>query len=152
MLVLVVLVVLFTGLVATYLSTRPDPKMAAGKSLSATNQATTEPSSNREDRGGTYLNYSPEILESSSGTKLLFFHASWCAQCRKLEDSIMTTQLPDNVTVIKVDYDRHQDLRQKYGVTLQTTIVKLDDRGNLVEKYVAYNEPTFAAVSRHLLE
>ena len=31
---------------------------------------------------------------------------------------------------------------KKFGVTLQTTFVKIDQQGNFVDKYVAYDEPT----------
>ncbi len=59
--------------------------------------------------------------------------------------------MPDGFTIIKVDYDSNQDLRQKYGVTLQTTFVKVDADGNGTGKYVAYEEPTFEAVKRNFL-
>ena len=55
------------------------------------------------------------------------------------------------MTVLKVDYDSNQALRQKYGVTLQTTFVEVDKDGNEIEKYVAYNEPTFDSVKANLI-
>lgn len=100
---------------------------------------------------GTYVDYSDSVIASTEGTKILFFHAPWCPQCRALEASIKSSQIPSNVTIIKVDYDTHQTLRQKYGVTIQTTLVKVDDNGSLVKKYVAYDEPTFTAVKTNLL-
>ncbi len=69
-----------------------------------------------------------------------------------LDASISKAELPDDTTIFKVDYDSNQDLRKKYGVTLQTTIVKVDADGNLVDKYVAYNEPSFEAVKENLLD
>ena len=50
------------------------------------------------------------------------------------------------MTIIKVDYDTHQDLRQKYGVTVQTTMVEVDNDGTSLQSFVVYNEPTLAAV------
>jgi hypothetical protein len=50
-----------------------------------------------------------------------------------------------------VDYDTHTALRQKYGVTLQTTIVRVDDEGKLVKKYVAYQDPSLEAVVKNTL-
>ena len=35
-------------------------------------------------------------------------------------------------------------------MTIQTTLVKVDDDGELISKHVAYDEPTLAAVSRRL--
>lgn len=101
---------------------------------------------------GEYLDYSPELVASTPGDKLLFFHASWCSQCVKLEDDIEASGVPDGVTVFKVDYDSNQDLRRKYGVTIQTTIVKVDEGGKKLGSYVAYEDPTFDSVRAALLK
>lgn len=99
---------------------------------------------------GTYQNYDEQKLAEATGTKVLFFHAPWCFQCRSIEKGIGPDTLPDNVSIFKVDYDSRQDLKKKYGVTLQTTFVVVDDQGNLVKKHVAYDEPTFDAVKKAL--
>lgn len=113
---------------------------------------TTSPSQpNQQGSAGAYVDYSSSVIASTTGTKILFFYAPWCPRCRALEASIKGTSIPDSVTIIKVDYDSNQALRQKYGVTIQTTLVKIDDDGNLVKKYVAYDEPTFASVKSNLL-
>lgn len=100
---------------------------------------------------GTYIEYSNDVIADSSGTKILFFHAPWCPQCRVLESDIVEKGVPENVTIIKVDYDSNQPLRQKYGVTLQTTVVLVDDEGNLVNKFVAYDDPSLEAIKQNLL-
>lgn len=100
---------------------------------------------------GAYKTYSEPEVAATKGTKILFFHAQWCPQCRQLDSEITAGPLPENVTIFKVNYDTAQALRQKYGVTLQTTFVKIDDAGNLVQKYVAYDEPTLAALIRNIL-
>lgn len=104
------------------------------------------------EQPGVYTTYAESKLSSTAGTKLLFFHAPWCPQCRDTEKSINDGGLPSGVTVFKVDYDSNQALRQKYGVTLQTTFVKIDDSGNKVASYVAYQEPRFSSVERELLK
>ncbi len=101
---------------------------------------------------GTYTTYSEDAALTTSGTKLLFFHAPWCPQCRDIETSINEGGIPNDVTVFKVDYDSNQALRQQYGVTLQTTFVKIDDQGNKIASYVAYEEPQFSSVERELLK
>jgi thiol-disulfide isomerase/thioredoxin len=101
---------------------------------------------------GRYVDYSPELISSTPGDKLLFFHAPWCPQCQELEADIEESGLPDGVTVFKVDYDSNQDLREQYGVTIQTTMVKVDDQGEAIDSYVAYEDPTFANVSDALLK
>ena len=100
---------------------------------------------------GAYTSYSADKVAETKGTKLLFFHAPWCPQCRELDASIKASSLPDGVTIFKVDYDSHQALRVKYGVTIQTTVVKVDDAGNKIKSYVAYDEPAFASVKKALL-
>lgn len=101
---------------------------------------------------GQYVDYSPELVASTKGDKLLFFHADWCSQCQALEEDIETSGVPDGVTIFKVDYDSNQDLRQEYGVTLQTTMVKVDDDGEKIDSYVAYEEPTLDSVTAALLQ
>jgi thiol-disulfide isomerase/thioredoxin len=125
-------------------------------------QATTETGASTDGSGGgdgdgasqagQYLDYSPELVASTPGEKLLFFHAPWCSQCVKLEDDIEASGVPDGVTVFKVDYDSNQDLRRKYGVTIQTTMVKVGDGGKKLDSYVAYEDPTFDSVSAALLK
>ena len=41
-----------------------------------------------------------------------------------------------------VDYDSRTDLRQQYGVTLQTTIVFVDDAGEKISSVVLYDDPS----------
>ena len=100
---------------------------------------------------GRYVDYTEGSFASAQGTKLLFFYAPWCPQCRALDKSIRTSELPAGVTIFKVDYDSNQPLRAKYGVTLQTTVVKTDEKGNEANTFVAYNEPTFQSVKQALL-
>lgn len=98
-----------------------------------------------------YGDYSEEAVADADGVVLLFFHAPWCPQCRSIDASINKGGVPEGVTVLKVDYDSNQALRQRYGVTLQTTFVKVDNTGKKLESYVAYQEPTFDSVKKALL-
>lgn len=100
---------------------------------------------------GKYINYDESAIAADENTKLLFFHAPWCPQCRELDADIKNRGVPDGVTIIKVDYDNSQYLRQKYGVTIQTTIVKIDKNGDFVAKYVAYDQPNLESVKQNLL-
>lgn len=101
---------------------------------------------------GRYIAYTPAALtETSNDTKVVFFHAPWCPQCRSIEKGIIADGVPAGFTILKADYDTNQALRKKYGVTLQTTFVKVDDRGEFIDKFVAYEEPTFESVKRNYL-
>lgn len=118
---------------------------------STPNSSDTEQSTPETKATGSYVDYSEAELAESSGKKVLFFHAPWCPQCRSIEQGILEQGVPKGYTILKVDYDSSTELKQKYGVTLQTTFVKLDDDNNAVDKYVAYDEPTFDAVKRKFL-
>lgn len=109
------------------------------------------PTTSPAPAAGSYADYSDEALATASGTRLLFFHAPWCPQCRALEADIKQDGVPAGVTILKVDYDSNQGLRQKYGVTIQTTVVLVDADGKLVKRYVAYESPTLDAVKANLL-
>lgn len=123
-------------------------------SPSQTRTDQSEPAKNaqpEQTQAGVYADYSTEKVAATSGTKLLFFYAPWCPQCRELDADITKNGLPAGVTVFKTDYDSNQALRQKYGVTIQTTFVKIDDNGDKIASYVSYQEPKFSAVQRELL-
>lgn len=121
--------------------------MKAPVSTSSNSNATTT----TQTAPGAYIDYSADVIANTNGTKILFFHAPWCPQCKALEASIKAGPIPTDTTIIKVDYDSNQALKQKYGVTTQTTLVLVDDNGNLVKKYVAYSTPSLSAVISNLL-
>lgn len=108
--------------------------------------------SGNNSEGGAYHDYTAETFANTTGSRWLFFHAQWCPQCRALEKSIQEGSVPNDVTIFKVDYDTQTDLKKKYGVTLQTTVVEVDDAGALVEKFVAYDDPTVFALVNALKE
>lgn len=81
----------------------------------------------------SYLAYSQGAEATMSGKqKAIFFHALWCPTCRALDGEINSrlSELPGNTVIFKADYDKDTDLRQKYGVQLQHTVVFVDDAGN----------------------
>ncbi len=90
-------------------------------------------------KAGAYEEYSQWWVQSalSEGKKVaLFFHASRCPSCRSLDKDINASisELPENTVVFKVDYDASSDLKKKYAVTTQHTIVTIDADMNLVQK------------------
>ncbi len=138
----------------TYILVRPSMGDVVGQITTPVSEDTKNDTETpiQNDTPGVYREYSDEAIASTTGTKLLFFHAPWCPQCRSIEDSIEKDGVPSGVTVFKVDYDSNQKLRQQYGVTIQTSFVKVDDSGNKVDSYVAYDEPVFSSVERELLK
>lgn len=114
--------------------------------------ATEPPTADPSKAGGEYLDIRKvAIADANNDEVFLFFHAPWCPQCRSVESGINSDGVPEGVTIIKVDYDTNQELRAKYGVTLQTTFVKVTKGGELIDKFVAYNDPQFSSVVRDFI-
>lgn len=150
---IILLTILGSGIVLLNTSgteTKFSQQSPAATESMQTSRAGTAPTTTTE-QAGAYIDYKDNTIAATPGTKLLFFHAPWCSQCRELEADIKRSGVPSGVTIIKVDYDSNQKLRQKYGVTLQTTFVKVNDEGDLIERFVAYSEPTLDSVVKNLL-
>lgn len=87
---------------------------------------------------GSYEAYGAgKLARAETGDVVLFFHASWCPSCRGLNARIEGNlgSIPEGVTILKTDYDRETELRKKYGVTYQHTLVQVDADGNLIKKW-----------------
>ncbi len=89
-------------------------------------------------KSGSYEAYSADKLaRAENGDVVLFFHASWCPSCRGLNTNIESNQksIPEGVSILKLDYDKETELKKKYGVTTQHTLVQVDKDGNLIKKW-----------------
>jgi len=98
-------------------------------------------------KNGTYEAYDvAKLANTATGNVVLFFHASWCPTCRALDVDIKNNlkNIPPNVTILDVDYDNSDALKQKYGVTIQHTLVQVDKDGNLIKKWSG--SPTLSSV------
>ena len=87
---------------------------------------------------GLYAPYSADKLAmAADGDVVLFFKASWCPSCRTLDNNIKSNlgDIPAGVTILEVDFDSSTDLKKKYGVTSQHTLVQVDQNGNQVKKW-----------------
>ena len=100
-----------------------------------------------DSQSGSYQMYSEEKLAlAQEGEVVLFFKASWCPTCRALDSDIRDnlSSIPEGVHILEVDYDEYTELRQKYGVTYQHTLVQVDQEGNQVAKWSG--SPTLSAL------
>lgn len=87
---------------------------------------------------GTYESYAiSKLAKANDGPVVLFFRASWCPTCRALDSNIRSNleNIPAGVTILDVDYDNSADLKQKYGVTYQHTLVQVNADGSLIKKW-----------------
>jgi thiol-disulfide isomerase/thioredoxin len=131
--------------------TAPDAAPSASTSPTAAEATPVPEATAPSASAGAYVDYSDDAIPQAEGRVLLFFHAPWCPQCRSVESDILAEGVPDGVTIVKVDYDSRQDLRQQYGVTLQTTFVEVDADGVELQKHVAYDDPHLDAVIAAML-
>ncbi len=88
-----------------------------------------------------YLGYSEQNSAQAKkhGNTLLFFAATmWCSNCRAIEEEIIkrNSEIPQDLTILKVDYDRDSAMKIKYGVTLQTTLILLDKEGKEIKRWI----------------
>lgn len=86
-------------------------------------------------RPGTYTSYDENVLATTEADRiLLFFHATWCPSCRALDQDIVANQanIPENVAIYRVDYDTATELKRKYGVTTQHSVVEIDRSGERI--------------------
>lgn len=104
--------------------------------------------SNTIMKTGSYEAYSPEKIAMASADHdiVLFFKANWCPSCRTVDTDIKAnlSKIPEDLTILDVDYDNSKDLKKKYGVTYQHTFVQVDKGGNLIKKWSG--SPTLKAL------
>lgn len=154
---IVVLVLLIAGAGVFAVVRGTDDEAETTATPEPTVETTASPAGESADSGearvaGSYVDYREGIIEESQGQRVLFFHAPWCPQCRSIEEGINEDGVPDGFTVIKVDYDSNQALRDKYGIKIQTSFVKVDGNGNAQdEPFVAYDDPEFSYVVDNFL-
>lgn len=84
---------------------------------------------------GRYVDYATYQADPSAyvgGRVVLFFHASWCPNCRRTDENLTAdaASIPAGLTVVKVDFDTETDLRKTYGVTQQHTFVAVGPDGS----------------------
>lgn len=90
-----------------------------------------------------YVEYSDTALAKAKrdGRAVLFFWAPWCSTCSVLDDELRekSNELPTDVTILKVNFDTQKELKRKYQIVQQHTLVQIDKNGNEVTKWVGGN-------------
>jgi len=81
-----------------------------------------------------------EVFEEEIKNNLVLvdFYATWCGPCKMMHPVI--DELNDkfqNIKIIKVDVDKHEELARKYAVMSIPTLLLIKD-GNVIEKNVGY--------------
>jgi thiol-disulfide isomerase/thioredoxin len=115
-------------------SAKPAEKPSAKASAKPSAKATAEEVA-LEGRYIDYADYAADPGAFAAGDVVLFFNASWCSKCQETDANIGRTGLPDDFTLVRVDFDSETSLRQQYGVTLQHTFVQIDESGEQLAKW-----------------
>ncbi len=87
----------------------------------------------------SYEPYSFERMEELKGKRkfALFFHASWCPTCRKIESFLLENLAGlGQATILKADFDTELELRKEYGVAVQSTVLFFDAQGAVAQKAI----------------
>lgn len=74
--------------------------------------------------------YSAKALaaaEKAGQPVALHFHADWCPTCRAQDKALQALKEEKglDVTILTVDYDSEKDLKKRFGIRMQSTIVVL---------------------------
>ena len=87
-----------------------------------------------------YYDYSATNFKKAagSGKVVLFFATNWCSTCTELDNELMneSEKLKDGITVLRLDYDRSTEFKRKYNVTVQHTLVQVDNDGKEITKWI----------------
>jgi hypothetical protein len=118
----------------------PPAETAASVETNAPEKSEEPPSDAAPSGPGSYITLAEYDADKGAyglTDVVLFFNAEWCSTCKVARDNIEAdlAGIPSDLTIVVVDFDTANDLRQKYGVTLQHTFVQVDADGNELAKW-----------------
>jgi len=128
----------------------PADQSAVEESLPQEEMTATDPpdqAAETPQSSGSYITlaeYETNSAQFDDTNVVLFFNAAWCSTCKKARENIEAdlTAIPSDLTIVMVDFDSADDLRRKYGVTLQHTFVQIDPAGNELVKWSGSSTPS----------
>jgi thiol-disulfide isomerase/thioredoxin len=113
-----------------------ESEQTSSSSLSQITNSQT-PDSSLSASKGLYVDYANfDFAQNNDKKVVLFFKASWCSTCNALDKEILAGNIPTDVAIVAVDYDSQTDLRRKYGIRIQHTLVQVDQNQNEIGKWV----------------
>lgn len=97
----------------------------------------TEPAAAASGAYITLAEYEGSKDMYAEGDVVLFFAADWCSTCQEATENLEAdpAAIPAGLAIVRVDYDNSDELKQKYGVTVQHTFVQVDAEGNELAKW-----------------
>lgn len=131
------LAVILTG-TGLYFYTRMAAPLAPAPTTTVMTETTPTPSAGEPIAGVNYLEYSPDNFAKAADKKrVIFFYAAWCPTCRPADAEFKQRiqEIPDDVVVLRANYDTESALKKQYGITYQHTFVLVDENGNAITKW-----------------
>ncbi|MBI4054219.1 MAG: thioredoxin family protein [Candidatus Doudnabacteria bacterium] len=107
---------------------------------SQSSSPTSSPQPATQPQAGVYIDYSAQALAQAQveGKRIVLnFYAPWCPFCRAADADFQANlgRLPENLVLLRVQYDSEKELKSKYGVTYQHTFVQVDEQSKQVTKW-----------------
>lgn len=86
---------------------------------------------------GVFKAYSAQAAAASDTDIVIGFFADWCPSCRALKSDINSdlSAIPAGLTILEANYDTETELKNRYGVNLQHTLVQVDSQGNKIQSW-----------------
>lgn len=99
--------------------------------------ATTQGSNQNAGAYIPFETYNSSKDKYANTNVVLFFNAAWCSKCKKARDNFEASrkQIPEDLTIVMVDFDTSIELRKRYGVTVQHTLIQIDRAGEVLAKW-----------------
>lgn len=84
-----------------------------------------------------YLNYDEKLIKDFDWRIILEFYANWCSTCKSFDKSLEDYDLPEDILILKVDFDNSEELRKKYSVLTQSTFVEINNNWDILNRFIA---------------
>ena len=115
---------------------KKEEAMKAGETMMKKDGETMQKDAQMAKSAGMYAPYSADKLVLAKENKVvIFFHAGWCPTCRALDAEITSKGVKEGYVILKADYDSSRELKAKYGVTSQHTLVQVNTAGASLGKW-----------------
>lgn len=140
----IAVLLLVVGLGVWYVSTNSqnsDPNNSENSNLVSNPNQNPFPSNNEivNKSTGRYIDYSPSFFSNlkNGDMVVLFFKSNWCTTCNGLDEDITANfnKIPENVYIMRVNFDSDLNTNAKYGAFVQHTLVATNHTGEMMLRW-----------------
>jgi hypothetical protein len=85
----------------------------------------------------SYETFSASPEKYAASNVVLFYNAYWCSTCKAARDGFESgiDAMPEDLTIVLVDFDENTEMRKKHDVIVQHTFVQIDSAGNELRRW-----------------